>query len=287
MLQINKNFRSQLVVLVLFIASIAGLSLPFVWYELGWLSLVGLVPFLYFLRCLREKKMAIKQQLGLIWVVGLSVFLVVLSWSLQTNPEKWAFISGRQADLALGLVFLGFSLVLSLQYLIFGSLYLWIKPRFTSKTVFLIFPAIWVVAEAGRSLLFSLVVAGPGGSIGTDWNFGVLGIAGSVTPLGYLARLVGMFGMSFVVVVINLCVFWLLQKRWKLPLTIFATIMLVSLACYVAWQPPAQAQKVQVGFVQLPQSFEGYNGENNYYDEIIDKTKTFKQKTDILVLPEY
>ncbi len=287
MIKTKNNQYTALNIFLLYVLSVLGLSTPFVWYYAGWFSLVCMLPFLYLLRYLSVQKVSLKQQLGFIWVTGLGVFLIVLSWALFTNPEKWAFISGWQANLALAIVYLVFALILSLQYLFFGALYLWLNPKLTSKSVFILLPAIWVTAEAVRSIAFSIISYGPGGSIGVYWNFGVLGIATGVTPLGYLARIVGMFGLSFVVVVINLCIFWLLQKRYKLPLLILVIITLSILTSWYIWRPSIDAQKISAGFVQLPQSFDGYREDLNYFQKIDHITSSFDRKLDVLVLPEY
>lgn len=271
---------------VLMLLSILGLSLPFTHYFAGWLSLVGLVSFFLLLQRLQQKQYVAKEQFLTIWLIGLASFLIVLSWCLQTAPEKWAFISGWQANLALILVYLVFALIFSLQYVLFGLLWLKLKPNLYKKTIFLILPALWVVSEAARSLIFSLISFGPGGSIGINWNFGVLGIAASVTPLGYLARIVGMFGLSFVVVIINLCVLWVAQKRYKLPLLILLSIVVATTLSWLAWRPSTNQDQLKVGFVQLPQSFDGFTSGDGYYQPILDTAKG-SSPVDVLVLPEY
>ena len=274
-------------VVLLFLLSIAGLSLPFVWYQAGWLSIFSFVPFIFFLKLISQRKLSVVRQLGLIWAIGIATFLVILSWALQTDPEKWAYISGWQAVFGMWAVYLAFAIALSLQYLVFGGLFLAIKPKLNNKSIFLLLPAMWCVAEATRSIMFSIFFMGPGGSIGTYWNFGVLGVAGAVTPLGYLARVVGMFGLSFVVVVVNICVFWLIQKRWKLPLSILIGIFALGLICYFVWKPPANSRKIVTGYLQQSLVYQTFQGDMTYYELVVKLAAELKEKTDVLVLPEY
>jgi len=283
----HSGLRSKSVLPLLFLASIVGLSLPFVYYQLGWLSLFGAVPFLYFLRETAQKKLSAVRQLGLIWAVGIAVFMITLSWALQTEPDKWASISGWQAVLALWSIYFVFVTMLSLQYLVFGCLYLIFKPKLYSKTIFIILPAMWCLAEAVRSILFSIFMAGPGGSIGIFWNFGALGVASAVTPLGYLSRVVGMFGLGFLVVVVNICIFWLLQRRWKLAILILLGIAFSSLICYAVWRPPAESKKITVGYLQQSLIYQQEQADLDFYDFIATLVSPLKSKTDVLVLPEY
>jgi apolipoprotein N-acyltransferase len=272
---------------LLFLLSIAGLSLPFVWYQAGWLSIFSFVPFIFFLKLISQRKLSVARQLGLIWAIGIATFMIILSWALQTDPEKWAYINGGQAVFAMWAVYMAFAIALSLQYLVFGGLFLAIKPKLNNKSIFLLLPAMWCVAEATRSLMFSIFFMGPGGSIGTYWNFGVLGVAGAVTPLGYLARAVGMFGLSFVVVVVNICIFWLIQKRWKLPLSILVGIFALGLICYLAWKPPVNSRKIVTGYLQQSLVYQTFQGDMTYYELVGKLAAELKEKTDVLVLPEY
>jgi len=285
--KLYKQLKPKIGILLLFLLSIAGLSLPFVLYQAGWLSLVGLVPFIFFLKIISQSKLSAVRQLGLIWATGIAAFVVILSWALQTDPEKWAFISGWQADLGLWSVYILFVIMLSIQYLIFGGLFLVIKPKFSNKSIFLLLPAMWCIAEVSRSVLFSVFMSGPGGSIGIYWNFGVLGVAGSVTPLGYIARVAGMFGLSFLIVVVNICIFWLAQRRWRLALIILSSILVSSIVCYLAWRPPAQSRKVVVGYLQQPLVYQTFQGDVGYYEIVGKLASNLKEKTDVLVLPEY
>ena len=285
--KLHTQISPKISMVLLFLLSVVGLSLPFVWYQAGWLSIFSFVPFIFFLKLISQKKLSVVRQLGLIWATGIAIFMIILSWALQTDPEKWAYINGWQAVFGMWAVYVAFAIALSIQYLFFGGLFLAIKPKFNNKSIFLLLPAMWCVAEATRSIMFSIFFMGPGGSIGTYWNFGVLGVAGAVTPLGYLARVVGMFGLSFIIVVVNICIFWLIQKRWKLPLSILIGIFALGLICYFVWKPPANSRKIVTGYLQQSLVYQTFQGDMTYYELVGKLAAELKEKTDVLVLPEY
>ena len=267
--------------------TIVTLLLPFSTYYLGWLSLVSLVPWLFLFQFMIDKKYTNRKQFLIIWLVGIFSFFGVLGWSLQTNPQRWAFVSGWQAITGQWLIYTVFVLLFSIQYAVFAALYLKLKPKLLDWRSYLIIPSIWVISEAARSLFFSLVMYGKGSLVGLHWNFGVLGAAASVTPLVYLSRLVGMFGLSFVVVMIGVSIYWIIKKQYKLPVIILSIISLVTFISWIAWRVPVNSKQIQVGYVQLAQNFDNYENGDSYFDELSNMVKNRSTKNDILVLPEY
>jgi apolipoprotein N-acyltransferase len=105
--------------------------------------------------------------------------------------------------------------------------------------------------EYAGSWLFSLVFSGPGATLGAHWNFGNLGFGASVTPLAYLSRYVGLFGLSFVTALANLVLFRLIHKRWTSAVILLALASLSTLAFY---QYQSHEAKVPVGLVSLKEA---------------------------------
>ena len=271
----------------LFIISVLALSLPFSNYYLGWLAIFSIVPIIFLLDYMNTAKFSAKKQLLLIWLIGIANLAIVLCWVVQTDPTKWTDITGWQAVIGEWSVFILSILVLSFQYVIFGWLYLKLKPKLLSWQALLIIPSAWAISEASRSLLFSLAMYGKGSTIGLHWNFGVLGIAASVTPLGFMGRLLGMFGLSFVLTAIGILIFWVYKKHYKLPLLVASGLLLTIVASWLVWSPPPDSKKVQVGYTQLPQSFRNVADDIKNINMLRTKIDNLKMKNDILVLPEY
>lgn len=266
----------------LILLSAALLSLPFINYYFGWLSPLGLLPFLYLLKILQDNK--VKKTLGYWWLVGFLSQIVVLVWMLQTQPERWAGATGWSAIGGLVFGYVAFALVMSAGFVLAGWLYKLSKVNLQNPWVFIVLPAAWVIGEFSRSWLFSIISAGPNTTFGPFWNFGSLGFAASVTPLVFLARLVGLWGLSFVVVVVNLIIFWLIQKRWKLPIILLAVIMLATAISWFVYKNPT-GKTINVATVQFGNNDSLQIGGVNFHQDLLQKVQG--KRADMLVLPEY
>ena len=283
-LKISKDFFKEN---ILPLISAVVLATPFLFYSAGWLSLVCMIPFLYYLRYVSKNKSG-KNYIFSVWAVGVIFFFIVLGWILNTRPDNWAYIEGWQGSIGLLIIYLIVVSLLSLQFLIFGLVFRKLKIKLFSKWTFVLLPTIWVVSEFLRSVLFSVITYGPNGSIGQFWNFGVLGFGAGITPVGFAARLVGLFGLSFVVVAINLSIFWILHKRWKLPLLVLVAAGLLSVLGWVLFSKSSDSD-VSISIVQLAPSDD--NSLTTDYqtelDKIMSSQNINKNSTDILLLPEY
>lgn len=265
---------------------IAGLalSIPFWSYSLGWLVLVALLPFIALLTRLESLKLSRRSSMGYIWMSGLVFLLSTTHWVLQTQPDRWAGLTGWWSIGSMVVIYLIFSLVLSLGFVIFGLGWVYLKPRLYQKRIFLVMPALWVMGEWLRSWAVSLIGWGPNTTIGMHWNFGDLGFAASVTPLVFLARLGGLYGLAFVVVIINLCIFWLIQRRWKLPVIILLLIALGAIIGWWAYKTPT-GRPVNVAALQLSTNQDLQIGSIDYHQKLSELKPA--NRADILVLSEY
>lgn len=282
--KISKTFFKENLLPVI---SALALASPFLFYSAGWLCLICAIPFLYYLDYISTNKSA-KNYVFSVWSVGIIFFFVVVQWLVNTRPDNWAYIEGWQGGIGLLVIYLILVSLLSLQFLIFALVYRKLKISLFSKWSFTVLPAVWVVAESTRSVLFSVITYGPNGSIGQFWNFGVLGFAAGITPLGYAARLVGLFGLSFLVVAINLAIFWLLHRRWKLPLLIFVLAALLSLSGYVIFNRSIGGD-MSISIVQLPPTSDNSLTTNYQVSlkDIMNSQGVSQNSVDLLLLPEY
>lgn len=287
-MKINKlfsTFRSSSIGLFT-LAIIVGLilSLPFWRYNLGWTVFIILLPFFYLLKQLESKKLSNRSKVGYIWVSGWVMLLGVTFWIMQTEPGRWTGLSGWLSSTLLILTYILFSVILSLGFVLFGIGWVKLKIRFEQKRVFLILPALWVVCEWLRGWIFSIISIGPDSLTGPHWNFGNLGFAASVTPLVFVGRFVGLLGISFIVVMINLCVFWIMQKRWKLPILILASIFLLTVVSWYMYKTPS-GPSVNVLALQFGVNQNREIGSIDYHNYVAKMQPS--HKIDIVVLPEY
>ncbi len=283
----NKRLSNGIGTLRLLCFSIGAgiaLAIPFLWYRLGWLVFVSVVPLLFLLKALDKYQINNRSKVGYIWMAGWTMLVVVLGWMLQTQPERWTAAQGSLAIGGLVFGYMAMSLCLSLGFVIFGCLYIWLKVRLNQKRVFLLLPAAWVMGEWLRSWLFSIISWGPNTTFGPHWNFGTLGFALSPTPLIFASRLVGLYGLTFIVILINLAVFWLLQKRWKLPVIVIIVIGFVSLVSWYIYRQPT-GPSVNVATLQLGVNQDLKIGSIDYHSSL--KSLGTPGSVDVLLLPEY
>lgn len=267
----------------LIVASAVALALPFLRLGLGWLSLACMVPFFYLLNWLGTQKLTRRQFVRRIWLVGMLYFLIVMWWFTQIKAMELLSDPWTKAiflPLTVGL-FVG---IFSLGFVFFAWVVEKLKISFTKPTSFLLVPAAWVVGEFIRSVTFAIVTTGEGGVIGPHWNFGALGLAASETPLIFVSRLLGLFGMSFVVVLINLCVYQLIFGKLKkyAVLLIGLVAIVAALGYFIYSKPPVQRQQ-QVGIVHVGQYDEIYY--RGWLAEYIKKNNI--TKTSLVFMPEY
>ncbi len=259
------------------------LALPFTNYHFGWFGFVALLPLLFTLEWLGSVAWKRWQKVALLYGIGLVFFGVIVQWMYHIHATDLI------ADSVLRMVFiiLSFFLVassLALGFIVFGQLYFRLKVSLQSGWAFVVLPAAWIVGEYARSILFSVMWLGPGGTVGPHWNFGNLSFAASATPLVYAARLLGMFGLSAAVVLVNLCIYMILKRRyaWQALLCVLG-VMIIAGSGFFLYSKSIDAKTVKVGVVHLQSDADtGYEAE-------VTRSMASQRLTreNVLILPEY
>ncbi len=210
----------------LLLASFVLLSAAAVIPVLGWCALVGLVPYFIFLR-IRPNAIILGS-----WLLGFMYLSVIFSWFLETRPTNWTTLQNGVARPTQFILWLLVALALSLAFLALGWLLQRIKKQ-SVDTMIISLVVLWPIMELVRGAIFSVLSYGPGGSIGALWNFGNLALSVMGTPLAFASRLVGFFGLSAVVVAVNVAIYWLLSRRHRLLASgLLGTVVCVSLVGY-------------------------------------------------------
>ena len=261
----------------------ATLALPFMSYQLGWLSFVTFVPFLFYLVFLQKGQAKTRKVIKYIWLVGVVFMAITISWMYQLNTidliqDPWT--RALFVPLTLGLMVLFFSS----GFVLFAWLYTKLKVSLDSKSSFLLLPAIWIAGECARSIIFSICALGEGGSIGMHWNFGALGLAASATPLVYFSRFGGLFGLSFVVVLVNIAIFQLWRRKFvRVSQLIIVSIILATLLAYYVYHTPSGTSSEQIGVVHFSS-----NVAIDYQPALLESLQAVpKSKVNLVVFPEY
>jgi len=276
--------RSHIDLLVLTLCGLI-LSLPFLNYYLGWLSFLALVPFFWYLNVLQKRSLSTKQFILRIWAIGFIFFFITISWIFNIRATDLI------ADPWLRWLFLSLTLIIivtvySAGFFIFAIIIKRFKISLEDPKSFLLIPALWIVCEFIRSFAFSAIAYGKGASIGDLWNFGNLGFSASVTPLAYGGRIVGFYGISFLVVLLNLAIYQLLLGKLKKQAIICLVLaVLVPGLGFILWRSDKPKNTVKAGLTFLESDF---TTGGNYRDDLIYEIKKQNiDKTEILILPEY
>lgn len=268
----NKLKQANSVLYLPFLSALL-LGLVFINKNLFWLSFIGLIPFLLF--CERAHVFSQKQIVRSVYWSGFIYLLFVFVWILQTNPNSWTEVGGVLAILM--------KITIWILCALFASIGFWLLGRFIDhfksnpKILLLSLPAAWALSEFIRVFMFSIFYYGPGGSISPNWNLGIIGLGITATPFIYIARFVGLYGLSIVVVLINIALYYILYKRnVKVAVGIFIPLIILSALGYGLYRPSQKT--INASVVHLSEK-----------DSLLtwDKIELPPKNTDLLVLPEY
>ncbi|MBI2797999.1 hypothetical protein HYX70_01695 [Candidatus Saccharibacteria bacterium] len=279
--------ESQKIVLLSILSALL-LAVPFLSYNYGWLILISFAPYLLLLQAIASKKLSLAKKIFWGWLPGLASMMIVVGWLLFSDRSQLQ-LNQAFSLFMLALVYGLLVLILSLQYVVFSWLYFRCIKNPLNPWVFLLIPAFWVVAEFSRSVLLSLVTIGSGGSVGPYWNFGNLGFALAVTPLGFAARIVGLWGMSFAAVAISLAWIWLFKKKFLWPVIIFAAVLVITMIGYFGWKTTSSS--LSLGYLQYGLPLVDHQQLRAVWQkattEAINQGANTEKPSDVLVLPEY
>lgn len=267
---------------------LSGLSLaiPFLNYHLGWLSLVCAIPLIHLLEILRKSKAGTARFVFYVWLSGLVMSLICFIWVAQINTD---FIAGGLGGnlLVIGalLHFAIAGLACSLGFVPLGYLYKKMRWSVDSDWILLFFPAAWIICEWVRGVAFSAAMLGPNTVIGSNWELQNLGTAISVTPFGFSGRLLGMYGLGFLVILINLSVYRaIFMRRRKEFAAIALSAALLSAVFFLLYRVP-DGNRISAGALQI-----GTDKKTLSNTDVVTGTGNLfegSQRFDLLVLPEH
>lgn len=284
MKKFNKILRENGSVLMWIVVSILFLGVPFMHYQAGWLALVAPLPIIFLLDNI--KGLPGKIQMFFIWLAGFASSALVTHWALQTQPERWTAFTG---EWAIGLLITGWlMLVISLSagWWLFGFLWVRLGLTLNDRYIWLTLPALWVLCEYLRSFVFSIVSWGPDTTFGPFWGFGVVGSGVGVTPLGFVARFAGFYGLSVVAVMISMAIYKFIRNHRNIrPLVLVVGISAVATIISFMVYLPSKSATYSISAVQLGVDPSPWTPGVNSFDEFSQKHNA--NNIDILVMPEY
>jgi apolipoprotein N-acyltransferase len=234
-------------------AGLSGLLLALAYpgwpLNLGFLAWIGLMPLFWGIKNLQFYHDRDKIEGFLFgFFAGLVYFLIIFRWFWSIHPLDTLGIQNNLASFVIVLlvyiissagmaVFWGlFGLVYSLQLTAYSKkLGNW-KLETGNWKLFLLAPVLFVLLEYARSYGFGLLWAGSGTLFGPHWTLGNLTYALANNPLILrLASLVGIYGLTFLVVLVNSALMVIFTRSCKnyhgkivgvlLPVVLTATVL--------------------------------------------------------------
>jgi apolipoprotein N-acyltransferase len=132
--------------------------------------------------------------------------------------------------------------------------------------------------ELARSYLFAIMAYGPHGKLSPNFNWGSISVPASGTPLVFATRMVGFFGLTFLVLVINICIYSLVTRYYRGRS--IAALCIVFCLTYISWSAGVHVKTPELTVVAV-----GVGPTQGLKDW--DQASWPAQGTDLLVLPEY
>ena len=239
-----------------------------------WLLVITLLPLVHYV--MHMHKNTLRQALLDFYVAGFILCGFGNLFLFDLDPQNWSVkLSARFALFATFLAWMLICSFCSLSFLVLGYCLAKIPKTFQALVAL---PFAYAIAEIARSYLFAIMAYGPHGKLSPNFNWGSLAVPASGTPLVYASRLVGFFGLTALVVAINICIYLVVTRRRPLASTIL--LVIIAALTYGGWREGLRtdSKNLSVSFVPLKA------------DESLatwDASSWPKQGTDLLVLPEY
>jgi len=174
-----------------------------------------------------------------------------------------------------------FAMFMSLFYALAGWVSVSLTQRFSLSRLqglLIVFPSIWTLSEVARGYFLT----------GFPWLS--LGYSQTGSPLAAFAPVTGVFGVSWLVVLISaslvLLVVGTIREKTVGLMTALLVVAVVSVSGLVSWSQPS-AEPLSVRMVQgnIPQKVKW---DPAYFDSTIERYSnlSFQEKTDLIIWPE-
>lgn len=257
--------------LIQFALSLIFVALVFLTTSMSWLVFFVFVPLLYVINRIEEYSQS--QTVKAFYIYGLLYSCIAMFWVVQTTPTSWTDIEPTTAVIGKIFILVISCITLALGFLTMG--YFISRLRASKSLLLLTLPLLWVLNELVRALAFSVLNYGPGGTIGFHHNFGSLGLAIANTPLVYLSRFIGLYGLTAVAIAVNISLYLLLSKQYKYAVYIITPIIFLNLIAFMMYLPGAETRNVAVVHLSEDDSLDTWDA---MYPT---------QNPDLVVMPEY
>lgn len=233
------------------------------------------------------KRLTAKRSILIIFSFFIPFHLIVLSWFLDSDTGALVGLSREMALFASVISLMIMTAVLTITQipLALGLRRMHVLLRESPILSVFLVGSMWVISEWARSIGFSLFLYGSGGSIGDYWNFGSFGLALMDTPLAYISRVAGMYGLSFLVVAVaGITYYSYTKKRYAFMVICVTALFVVSLVSHRLYggqeEPSLQGSVFQIksssSDFRLGAPIENYSGSKKDLVVLTEYSKTFE-----------
>ncbi len=210
------------------------------------------------------------------YMLGFMVSGFANAFLFQISPANWTI--SMKSWFALLATTLSWVLISGFCALAFGGLGFVLYRLHSTKWRLLCLPILFAGAELLRSYMYALMAYAPHGSLSPNFNWGSLAVPASGTPLVFASRIVGFFGLTVLVVSINIALYAAFRRRYMTSVGLLAVATFVTIVGWQIGNSRGGGQALRVAVVHL-----GEQDALTTWDQ-----QTWPQKnTNILVLPEY
>ncbi len=262
-------------------------SLPF--FKMDWLVWIGLVPLLWSLASLKNFSSSFKTG----YLAGFVYFCFTFLWFWGAYPLKALAIDNRFWALALiTTVWLMTSAGMALFWGLLAGLFKKVEPAI-SWTALLVFPSVFTFFEYLRSFFLSLLWNAPGAIYGPHWTAGNLAYAlNNSPPALFISSLVGIYGLTFLIALVNVLFFLLLEHRQIKKSILWAVLILTGTFLPFYGPPLSSQEKIEATIIQtrIP-SQPNYSAQEQLANfrkqlELLNKVSQKYPETSLVVFPE-
>jgi apolipoprotein N-acyltransferase len=226
------NLKNNIIFLLPVLSGIL-LALAFPPYNLGFLIFIALIPLFLFINL---KQVSNKKALLGGMIAGFLFFGIFFNWFFGTAPFEWLGAT-TQKDVSL-LFFL--VTIIWFSQTIFLSLFIgvfsWTIKKISNLLpllfkFLLIIPFLWILLEYLRAWGFGIFWLGKETFLGPHWTFGNFAYALHNYPIFIqIADIAGIYGISFLIILINSILFLLLTRcKKKAIIGLIILLILISL----------------------------------------------------------
>lgn len=268
-----------------------------VWF----LSLFGLVPFLYVVNSKNFQQQSVGKIFLNGWLFGLIFIGIAIVWFWGAYPLNWILDSKQTAVFV---VFVVWMVTVAALSVIFGYLTIFASwcARFNLWQL-LVIPAVWVLSEYLRMWLFAILTIAEPSLFGPHFSFGFLGYTlASNNFLLQFADFGGVYTLSFIAVFINVAIYLLFKKtkqkkkRNSFGIGIFCVFLMVahlaSEQIFTAIEKRSESSEIKVALLNtyfLRKGEEGALGVREKYEvykNLLQENQSRISDVDIIVFPE-